>query len=55
MVYADLGPTSMKRKHDIVPVHYIQDDRIEYAQINYQDENHGKQATKDTHPAGMVG
>lgn len=50
-VYADLGPTSMKRKHH-VPVHNIS---VEYAALNYQAEKRGIQATKnDTHPAGMI-
>ena len=54
LVYADLGPASMKRKHH-VPVHNISDDRVEYAAINYQAEKCGIQATKnDTHPTGMI-
>ena len=54
LVYADLGPAPMKKKYH-VPVHDIQDDHVEYAQLNYHAENHGKQATKnDPHPAGML-
>ena len=55
LMYADLGPASMKRKHR-VPVHNISDDRVEYAAINYQAENRTIKETKnDTHPAGMIG
>ena len=55
LVYADLGPTSLKRKHH-VPVHNVNDDRVQYAHINYQAETHGMQATKnDRCPAGMIG
>ena len=53
LVYADLGPAPMKKKH-IVPIRDTRDDQVEYAQLNYHAKNREVQVAKnDKHSAGM--
>lgn len=63
VVYADLGPSSIKQSSILPPIN-LDDDRVKYAQLNYracqQQQNRvvelklqSKQDESEVHPAGM--